>query len=542
MGPREKLEQIYGHESIQIRRKAATLYWVNLVLSIGFATLGVLRLIQGAFAVGIGEVVLGVLLFVLNLLLLRGSFRPVSIATILLFTAAATLLFFLREIEGRGVEIYILALHLMAIYITIPLLGYATWQALAVLIYSVLLLLGVSFFMLAPLSEARGGDTTLLFDTAVVTILVIMCGFFNYQIIRTQVGSISEIETQHAEVQKQYERINKLIDSFARGVDIGDKLVKSAGDGLRSVEEMKTHVDYLEDRLSLVTSNISTVREKEDLLNKAATRVRENTDKQVSELRTMAREVQDIEEKSKTIEDSAQKQREGLDGLISNAEKGKDQLELTVNSIRGMDQRSREMISIIGLIEDIAARTNLLAMNAAIEAAHAGEAGKGFAVVADEIRRLAQETNQNSQKIRGTLQETIEGIQRTNSDTDALNALLHEVINQIRDSSEAFGRILEQIHQMGANAADMGRQTHLFLQLGQAAEDILSQMYAAMEANNRALSETFQSLNEVRSYWESIRRSNQTLHDQSQSIESIGRENSEQIRTLMRELAEGKQA
>jgi methyl-accepting chemotaxis protein len=94
---------------------------------------------------------------------------------------------------------------------------------------------------------------------------------------------------------------------------------------------------------------------------------------------------------------------------------GRNSVQESVDSINVVVGHSKKIIEILGLIRDIASRTNILAMNAAIEAAHAGDMGKGFSVVADEVRRLAESTGDSVHDIEISVASIVEGIEKSAS-------------------------------------------------------------------------------------------------------------------------------
>jgi methyl-accepting chemotaxis protein len=160
----------------------------------------------------------------------------------------------------------------------------------------------------------------------------------------------------------------------------------------------------------------------------------------------------------------------GLFGQLAAAsEEGKAAQSTTVDRIAQIADRSRALLEVNEVIATIASQTNLLAMNAAIEAAHAGEAGKGFAVVADEIRRLAENAAEQTQTIGDELarvQEAITEVVDASGGSEAafgevasrigdIDMLVREVSLGMKEQGSASGEILEALRVMNEITAQV---------------------------------------------------------------------------------------
>ncbi|WP_301102265.1 methyl-accepting chemotaxis protein [Propionivibrio sp.] len=139
---------------------------------------------------------------------------------------------------------------------------------------------------------------------------------------------------------------------------------------------------------------------------------------------------------------------EVIHGAASEIEKIAGSVESSSAIISGLEQQSNEISTIVSVIKEIADQTNLLALNAAIEAARAGEQGRGFAVVADEVRKLAERTTQSTQQVA----LTIEKIQRgTKSAVESMVA----GVNQVRSGTALAIQAGESIKEIQLGAENV---------------------------------------------------------------------------------------
>jgi len=168
-----------------------------------------------------------------------------------------------------------------------------------------------------------------------------------------------------------------------------------------------------------------------------------------------ATETEEIITSIKSTSEVSHKQQESLHGLIEVAEQSKESMEKTIQSIHEISQSVEGISSAIRIISSIAANTNLLSMNAAIEAAHAGDAGRGFAVVAGEIRRLSETTRENSVSISRTLKNIINGISDTTKQSGVTDARIAQMSKEISGFAETMSVFMNTFNELSAKSENI---------------------------------------------------------------------------------------
>jgi len=132
-----------------------------------------------------------------------------------------------------------------------------------------------------------------------------------------------------------------------------------------------------------------------------------------------------------------------------------DKVESSANVVNTLGERSKEIGQIVSIITEISNQTNLLALNAAIEAARAGEHGRGFAVVADEVRKLAEQSGKAAEKIRSLIIEIQTETQKAVIAMNEGSIAVAEGIEQVRQTGESFQSITKMIEDMSAQSQEV---------------------------------------------------------------------------------------
>ena len=142
-----------------------------------------------------------------------------------------------------------------------------------------------------------------------------------------------------------------------------------------------------------------------------------------------------------------EKNNQVVNALTEAADKGQQQVKTAVKTSDAVLQQSAGILQASSIIQSIASRTNLLAMNAAIESAHAGEAGKGFAVVAEEIRKLAEQSGEQSKSIDENLRSLSDAIAGITTDINHVSSAfedIYELSQKVRQQETVIANAMDE--------------------------------------------------------------------------------------------------
>ena len=180
------------------------------------------------------------------------------------------------------------------------------------------------------------------------------------------------------------------------------------------------------------------------------------TEEQASALEQTAASMEQLGSTVRQNADNARQANQLALNASAVAVQGGDVVAQVVGTMKGINDSSRKIADIIGVIDGIAFQTNILALNAAVEAARAGEQGRGFAVVASEVRSLAQRSADAAKEIKALITASVERVQQGTQQADLAGETMTEVVGAIRRVTDIMGEISAASSEQSTGVAQVG--------------------------------------------------------------------------------------
>ena len=304
------------------------------------------------------------------------------------------LLDFMKPFTDRAI-LYEYGLYCAFLLVSLCLIALRATQ---MAIFSGAYLLGiVSLYVFrATPAAASSGVAVGMVDLAGVLVFVSLTGLLCWLVLSQLGSTIRQAEAESAENKRRAEEVSAIVRGLQDSLESGSGLVHSSGQAVEALGVVKQELAGIEKAAREQDGGIQASRRRGAELSTDAAAMKRGMANHDAAIVGATGKIGDIASSMRGLSTLAGEGRGAMERLVESAGSGEKEMSASIAAIVEAERASADVLSSVGVIGDIADRTGLLAMNAAIEAARAGQAGKGFAIVSGEIRGLSEETNRNA--------------------------------------------------------------------------------------------------------------------------------------------------
>ncbi|QXZ10574.1 MCP four helix bundle domain-containing protein [Comamonas sp. Y33R10-2] len=291
-------------------------------------------------------------------------------------------------------------------------------------------------------------------------------------------------------ISKPLESAVKLAQAVAGG-DLSAQIT------VQSRDEIGQLLQALKDMNTSLQRIVGQVRQGTDSIASASSQIASGnqdlssrTEEQASSLEQTAASMEELTSTVQQNAGNAQQANQLATAASQVAVRGGATVAQVVQTMSAINDSSRKIVAIIGVIDSIAFQTNILALNAAVEAARAGDQGRGFAVVASEVRTLAQRSAEAAKQIKQLIDDSVNKVQEGGSQVGEAGKTMDEIVMSVRRVTDIMGEIsvashqqtsgIEQVSQAVMQMDQMTQQNAALVEEAAAATDALRVQAAAL--------------------------------------------------------------
>jgi len=364
------------------------------------------------------------------------------------------------------------------------------------------------------------------------TMGLLTTGILAYALISIMEQYTATLEKDAETAAGKVERIRNAMETARSGLQTGEKLMIEADSMTGAAEAIGTAINEIRSDVLTLRNNAASTADSNQEIAQSAIVLTQSTDRYQSMTIQASSAIEEMTASIENITAVTTRNRDSVDSLARSISGGITSAEESAQTIASLIASSSDIQDVVSVISEISSQTNLLAMNAAIEAAHAGDSGKGFAVVAEEIRRLAEQTAENTKTIATGLSRLFTKIDETAESNQGMNTAFKSISTEIGHTQSAFEEILTGMSDLSAGTRDINSAVSDVVAASREVTDSIRKINEMIAANTGSIDGISEKSGHALTNLEGITENFKEILSRASTVQDLGRESDSVFKDL----------
>ncbi|MBN1409202.1 MAG: hypothetical protein JW969_00060 [Spirochaetales bacterium] len=441
------IESVYRNDALEIRQKARHLtVAITVILSL-LPVIAIFDIISFSLVSVLVEGATWLFMIGILVMLFKGKYKIACNITIIMITMAMLVLSLSSSVMTQR-RLFIITLYMLCPVILAMLISYSRAQILFTAGIGVPVLTGFFFYMIPHLGPEGFDDLLNTFVSVIVIYLMVIIVL--YTIAMTYKKNLSILTAKHRESQDQLTAIRNVVAAASDNVGLSKILETEFNNAFEELSAISSRIEQIRNDVHTLNTNVEGSYQSVNTITGTIGSFNNEVSEQAAVIQQASSSINQMVSSLSSMDKITSVRMESTKGLLTTAGKGMTNVKKTENTFQDLSHSMKDIIDFTAIIEDIATQTNILSMNAAIEAAHAGKFGRGFSIVAGEIRKLAESVSQNSQSIAKSMKKLLDSINNTDQSIQVSSDSFTRVLGEVQEVADTLSEIFNTTFELSA--------------------------------------------------------------------------------------------